>query len=121
MYEFLRAKSREPFTALYFKSEPTLPMDEQGERFVYREAPRFDSVDNVIPNVKERNAQKSIETTSPIRFIPDGYVVIDDTLWRINTVTATPRTGMAAAINRRPPVTQTLQIQQVYNPTGARV
>lgn len=121
MYDFLRARGREPLVALYLTDEPTLPMTESGERFGYREAPRLDSVDNIITNLKCQNTQKSIETTSPIRFCPDCYVVIEDTLWRINTVTVAPRSGMAASVNRRPPVTQTLQLQQVDNPTGVSV
>lgn len=120
MYDFLRQKAREPFQARYFKQEPSLPLTEAGELFKYREAPRWESMDNVITNLKGINSQKNIETTSPIQFAPDAYIAIGDDLWRINTVTVTPRSVMAAGISRRTPSTTTLQLQLVTNPVGAR-
>lgn len=120
MYEFLRQKAREPFQARYFKQEPSLPLTEAGELFKYREAPRWESMDNVITNLKGINSQKNIETTSPIQFAPDAYIAIGDDLWRINTVTVTPRSVMAAGISRRTPSTTTLQLQLVTNPVGVR-
>lgn len=120
MYEFLRQKAREPFQARYFKQEPSLPLTEAGELFKYREAPRWETMDNVITNLKGINSQKNIETTSPIKFAPDAYIAIGDDLWRINTVTVTPRSVMAAGISRRTPTTTTLQLQLVSNPVGVR-
>lgn len=120
MYEFLRQKAREPFQARYFKQEPSLPLTEAGELFKYREAPRWESMDNVITNLKGINSQKNIETTSPIKFAPDAYIAIGDDLWRINTVTVTPQSVMAAGISRRTPTTTTLQLQLVSNPVGVR-
>lgn len=118
-YEFLRLKGREPFTGMYFMDEPALPVTEPGELFRFRDAPRQDSVDNVITNLKGRTATRTIETTAPVAFRPDGYVVIQDELWRINTVTKTPRVTMAAFV-RRPDVVQVLTLQQVVNPIGLR-
>lgn len=118
-YEFLRLKGREPFTGQYFKDEPVLPVTEPGELFRFRDAVRQDSTDNVITNLKGRNATRTIETTAPIAFRPDGYVVIDNELWRIVTITKTPRVTMAAFI-RLPDVTQALSLQQVVNSIGLK-
>lgn len=117
-YEFLRQHNNEPFTALYYDIEPSLPLESEGQPFRYREAPRYDSNDNIVTNIKAFTATKNIETTSQIHFIPDGYIVIGKELWRINAITETASNTMAAAISRQPPKRKSLQLQKVANPVG---
>ena len=89
-YEFLRQHNSEPFTALYYDNEPSLPLESEGKPCRYREAPRYDSKDNIIGNE----------------------------LWRINAITETASNTMAAAISRNPPKNKSLQLQKVANPVG---
>ena len=117
-YEFLRQHNSEPFTALYYDIEPSLPLESEGLPFRYREAPRYDSMDNIVTNLKSFTATKNIETSSQINFRPDGYIVIGKELWRINAITETASNTMAAAISRQPPKRKSLQLQKVANPVG---
>ena len=117
-YEFLRQHNSEPFTALYYDNEPSLPMESEGQPFRYREAPRYDSMDNIVTNLKAFTATKNIETSSQINFRPDSYIVIGRELWRINAITETASNTMAAAISRQPPKRKSLQLQKVANPVG---
>lgn len=117
-YEFLRQHNREPFTALYYDNEPSLPLESEGHPFRYREAPRYDSMDNIVTNLKSFTATKNIETSSQINFRPEGYVVIGREMWRINSITDTARNTMAAALSKNPPKNKSLQLQKVANPVG---
>ena len=117
-YEFLRQHNSEPFTALYYDIEPSLSLESDGQPFRYREAPRYDSNDNIVTNIKAFTSTKNIETTSQIHFIPDGYIVIGKEMWRINAITETAINTMAAAISRQPQKRKSLQLQKVANPVG---
>ena len=120
-YEFLRQHNSEPFTALYYDIEPSLPLESDGHPFRYREAPRYDSMDNIVTNLKSFTATKNIETSSQINFRPDGYIVIGKELWRINAITETASNTMAAAISKNPPKNKSLQLQKVANPVGVEL
>lgn len=121
MYDFMRPKSDEVFTGVFYEEAPKIPLTERGKVFKYsRPSETSDENANVVTNLEYRREQTVIRTTAQHRWKPETYVVLGDELWRITRIAKRNIETLQGAMIRKPLVEYTLTLDKCNNPVGVQ-
>ena len=69
----------------YFLKYPSLPISEAGRIFRFKEEESAGSEQSAVANLEYGARRKTIVTTSDLSWKEKAYVLIESTLWRIET------------------------------------
>lgn len=119
MYDFLRQKSGEVYTGVYYESEIKLPLKEPGKLFRYsRPESRTAEDADAVTNLEYTRERCAISTTAGYQWKPKGFVVLGNELWRIVSVSKRVLESQQGAMIRRPSAEYILTLDKCNNAAG---
>lgn len=108
-------------TGLYFPEYPSLPMQDGGTRFRYREQIKSARMSDVVAMLSNESTQKIIMTNYRLDFKVEGYVLLGSVLYRIMDVSSVAVSPQTARFIKRPMIEQTLTLNRVSNALGLEI
>ena len=121
MYEFMKPHHGEYKWGRYFSTVPTLPLTESGKPFRFTWVNNNDTMDDLVSNLEHRTNEAQISTTYNYAWSPDGAVLIDGTLYKIQDgITSEVINHQSAALMKQTRKRYTIRLKDISNPIGLR-
>lgn len=119
MYEFTKPHNGEYKWGRYFSTVPTLPLTEGGKPFRFAFVTNNDTMDDLVSNLEHRTNEAQITTTYNYPWSPDGAVLIDGTLYKIQDgITSEVLNSQTSAILKQTRKRYTMRLKDISNPIG---
>ena len=121
MFNLLRNHSGEYHTGIYFLKYPTLPLNEAGRFFRFKEAHASGGVAEIGGDMEYSSVKKTVYTTYAFDWKERAYVLSDNTLWIINEWSVSEEAPKAPMPMKTAGKRFALELIRVDNVTGIRV
>ena len=121
MFGILDCHHAHYYTGYYFAEYPDLDNLQSGERFKYREQIKSEMMTDVVMNMANQSTQKTIVTTHKIPFKPEGYVLLEENLYRIMDISESMILPQSGLLVKNPRKATTLILNRVSNPLEMKI
>ena len=121
MLSLLQNHSGEYRTGAYFLGYPTLPLNEAGRVFRFKEISVSGTEEDAITNLEYSAHKKTVSTTYGLPWKEKAYVLIGDTVWRIVAWSAEETDAHTVMPMKRVQRRYTIELMRVDNPSEVRL
>ncbi len=117
MYEFTKPHNGEYKWGRYFSAVPSFPLTEGGKPFRFAFVTNNDTMDDLVTNLEHRTNEAQITTTYNYDWTPDGAVLIDGTLYKIQDgITSEVIHQQSYSLMKQTRKRYTLRLKDISNP-----